>query len=162
MSSLHDFRARRIDGADCALSDYADHVVLVVNVASACGLTPQYAGLQRLHERLEGRGLRILAFPCNQFAGQEPGDEAQIQAYCESHWNVSFPLFSKIEVNGEGAHPLYAWLCAQESEPEGAGPVGWNFGKFLLGRGGELLARFAPTTEPEDADLVGRIEAALG
>lgn len=159
MTSLHDFECVAIDGSAHALSQYAGKLVLVVNVASECGLTPQYAGLQELYETYGERGLVVLGFPCNQFAGQEPGDEAAIQSFCSATYGVSFPLFSKLEVNGAGRHPLFAWLATQESQPEGAGDIGWNFGKFLVGPDGALIARYAPPTTP--AELAAAIEAAL-
>jgi glutathione peroxidase len=161
MSSLHDFSHRSIDGEERKLSEYAGKVALVVNVASRCGLTPQYAGLQKLYDGYRDRGLVVLGFPCNQFKGQEPGTEAEIQSFCQANYGVSFPMFSKLEVNGGGRHPLYAWLTAQPSAPEGPGDVRWNFGKFLIGKDGALLARFEPTTDPLAPELVQRIEAAL-
>lgn len=162
MTKLHDFEAVTIDGQSKKLSDYSGSVCLVVNVASKCGLTPQYDGLQRLHTRFGGQGLAILGFPCNQFAGQEPGTEGEIQEFCSTNFGVEFPLFSKIEVNGDGQHPLYAWLTQAATAPEGPGDVKWNFGKFLIGKDGEVIGRFEPQTEPEAAELVAAIEAALG
>lgn len=161
MTKLHDFTLPAIDGADRSLSDLKGQVALVVNVASECGLTPQYEGLQGLHGEYGGRGLVVLGFPCNQFKGQEPGTEAQIQAFCSTNYGVTFPLFSKIEVNGPGRHPLYAWLTSQPTEPEGPGDVQWNFGKFLVGKDGAVRARFEPTVAPNDPALVAAIEAAL-
>lgn len=162
MSDFHSFRMRRADGADCALSEYAGKVCLVVNVASRCGLTPQYEGLQRLQDRYEERGFTVLAFPCNQFMGQEPGSDAEIAAFCEREYGVTFPVFSKLEVNGDGRAPLYAWLCEQATRPDGPGKIQWNFAKFLIDRDGRVAARFAPQIEPEAADLRAAIEAALG
>jgi glutathione peroxidase len=162
MPTLSDFDARAIDGKDRSLADYAGQVALIVNVASKCGLTPQYTGLQKLYETYAPRGLTVLGFPCNQFAGQEPGTEAQVQEFCSLNYGVTFPLFAKIDVNGAGRHPLYAWLTAQDSAPEGAGDVKWNFGKFLVGRDGAVLARFAPPTAPDDPALVAAVEKALG
>jgi glutathione peroxidase len=162
MATLHDFEAKGIDGLPRALADFSGQVALIVNVASKCGLTPQYAGLQKLYETYRGRGLEVLGFPCNQFAGQEPGSEAEVQEFCSLHYGVTFPLFAKIEVNGAGRHPLYAWLTAENAQPEGAGDVKWNFGKFLVGRDGRVVARFDPRTAPDAPDLVGAVERALG
>lgn len=161
MTNLHDFTVRRIDGEDAPLSAYEGKAVLVVNVASECGLTPQYEGLQELHARLEGRGFAVLGFPCNQFGAQEPGTEEEIKSFCSTRFGVSFPMFAKVEVNGPGADPLYQWLTAQGAAPEGSGDVAWNFGKFLVGKDGAVLARFAPQTAPDDVALVAAIEAAL-
>jgi glutathione peroxidase len=161
MPDLHDFELRTIDGEEKALSDYAGKVVLIVNVASRCGLTPQYDGLQRLYEQYRGRGLEVLGIPCNQFAGQEPGSESEIEAFCRTQYGVDFPLFSKIEVNGDGADPLYAWLTSQDVGPEGSGDVKWNFGKFLVAKDGSLAGRFEPATEPQSGELTAAIEALL-
>ncbi|MEE2940418.1 MAG: glutathione peroxidase [Planctomycetota bacterium] len=162
MTTLHDFTLPAIDGQDRSLADLEGQVALVVNVASRCGLTPQYEGLQRLHEEYGSRGLAVLGFPCNQFKGQEPGTEAEIQTFCSATYGVTFPLFGKVEVNGSGRHPLFAWLTSQPTEPEGPGDVQWNFGKFLVGKDGAVLARFEPTVSPDDAALVAAIERALG
>jgi glutathione peroxidase len=162
MPTLHDFSARTIDGQEQPLSAYAGQVALVVNVASRCGLTPQYAGLQKLYEGLRSRGLVVLGFPCNQFAGQEPGSDADVKEFCSLRYGVEFPLFSKIEVNGAGRHPLYAWLTGEGAGPEPAGDVQWNFTKFLVGRDGRVAARFAPQTGPEARELVAALEEALG
>ncbi len=162
MANVCDFEARSIDGSERSLADFEGKVLLVVNVASRCGLTPQYAGLERLHQRYASRGLAVLGFPCNQFAGQEPGSEEEIQEFCRASYGVSFPLFSKVEVNGAGRHPLYAHLTAQPTQPDGPGDVRWNFAKFLVGRDGGVLARFAPQVEPEARELLAAIEQALG
>ncbi|GAB4216632.1 MAG: glutathione peroxidase [Sandaracinaceae bacterium] len=161
-TTVHAFRARTIDGEERALSDYAGKVLLVVNVASKCGLTPQYEGLQALYEKYAERGLEILGFPCNQFMGQEPGTEAEIKHFCQVKYDVTFPLFAKIDVNGPGAHPLYVHLKAQPTSPDGPGEIGWNFAKFLVDREGRVIARFAPTEKPQSAAIVGAIEKALG
>ena len=161
MTTLHDFRARDIDGNQKALKDYDGQVCLVVNVASQCGLTPHYRGLQQLHERYAERGLAVLGFPCNQFGSQEPGTENEIKSFCETRFGVTFPMFAKIDVNGPARHPLYAYLTAQATQPDGAGDVKWNFAKFLVGKDGTLLARFGPQVEPTAPDLVGAIEKAL-
>ena len=162
MPTLHDFSARTIAGKDASLRDYAGKVALVVNVASKCGLTPQYAGLEKLYETYQPRGLEVLGFPCNQFAGQEPGSDAEVQEFCTLNYGVKFPMFSKIDVNGAGRHPLYAWLTTENTAPEASGDVKWNFGKFLVGRDGKLIARFGPQVTPDDPALVGAIEKALG
>ena len=161
MPSLHDFNATTIRGDECALSSFEGKVCLVVNVASECGLTPQYDGLQRLYEEYRGRGLEILAFPCNQFGAQEPGSESEIATFCEKNFGIAFPMFSKIEVNGDERHPLFAWLAEEEMGPDGAGDIAWNFAKFLVGRDGGLVARFAPPTEPCSADVKSKVEDAL-
>ncbi len=161
MSSAHEFTATTIDGATQALAAYAGKVVLVVNVASQCGLTPQYAGLQALHDRLTARGFAVLGFPCNQFGSQEPGSEGQIKTFCETKYGVTFPMFAKVEVNGPGSHPLFAWLTAAPTHPEGAGDVQWNFAKFVIDKQGQVVARFAPTTKPDAPELLETIEASL-
>jgi glutathione peroxidase len=160
--ALHDFTAQRNDGAQQSLGDYAGKVCLVVNVASKCGLTPQYDGLQRLHKRFKDRGFEVLAFPCNQFAGQEPGSDAEIAEFCRSNYDVGFPLFSKVDVNGDDRSPLYAWLTGESTQPDGPGDVKWNFAKFLVDGSGAAVARFEPQTEPEAEELVTAIETALG
>jgi len=161
MSTLHDFSLQTIDGDAKSLSDYKGKAVLVVNVASKCGLTPQYDGLQRLYEAMSGRGLEILGVPCNQFAGQEPGSEAEIKDFCSTQYGVGFPLFAKVDVNGPGRDPLYAWLTSSDVGPDEAGDVKWNFGKFLIGKDGEIAGRFEPATEPQSEVLIAAIEAAL-
>ena len=161
MADFHDFRLRAIDGSQRELRDYRGKVCLVVNVASKCGLTPQYDGLQRLYDRFQDRGLEVLGFPCNQFAGQEPGSEAEIQAFCATSYGTTFPLFAKLEVNGPGRDPLYAWLTSQPTRPDGPGDVKWNFAKFVIDRQGRAAARFEPRVEPEAAELVAAIQAAL-
>jgi glutathione peroxidase len=154
--SLHSFSVRTIDGRDATLAEFSGRTLLIVNVASQCGLTPQYSGLQSLHARLADRGFAVLGFPCNQFGAQEPGSEAQIQNFCSSRFQVTFPMFAKVEVNGPGAHPLYQWLKAQS----GGADIGWNFAKFLVDRNGALISRHAPTDAPES--LAPAIERLLG
>lgn len=160
-TSLHEFTLPTLAGQPRALADFRGQTLLLVNVASACGLTPQYAGLQRLHERHAERGFSVLAFPCNQFKGQEPGSADEIQRFCETNYSVGFPLFAKLEVNGRGRHALYAWLCAQETQPAPAGDIQWNFEKFVVDGQGQVVARFEPTTEPEAPELVALIESCL-
>ena len=159
MAKLYDFQVNTIDGEPQPLSDFEGKVVLVVNVASKCGLTPQYQGLESLYREYRDRGLVVLGLPCNQFMNQEPGTEDEIKAFCTTKYDVSFPLTSKIEVNGEDRHPLYQWLAGEESGF--SGPIKWNFEKFLIGRRGEPLARYAPQTAPDDARLRDDIERAL-
>ena len=158
MTSLSDFTATSITGEEVDLGSYAGRAVLVVNTASKCGFTPQYAGLEELHRDYADQGLVVLGFPCDQFGHQEPGDDEQIGAYCERNFGVEFPMFSKIEVNGSGAHPLYSWLKAQKSGLLG-GRIKWNFTKFLIGRDGQVVARFGPNTKP--VDLQGEVIEAL-
>ena len=162
MAGFHDFRMKTIDGDERSLADYRGRVCLVVNVASKCGLTPQYAGLQQLYERYRDRGLEVLGFPCNQFAGQEPGSDAEVKSFCATRYAVGFPLFSKVEVNGAARAPLYAWLTRQPTQPDGPGDVKWNFAKFLIDREGNVVARFAPPTDPAAPELVAAVEQALG
>ena len=157
-ASAYDYSFQTIDGAPLPLTSFKDKVVLVVNTASACGLTPQYDGLEKLYSDYKDQGLVVLGVPCNQFAGQEPGSEAEIKTFCETRFNVDFPLTSKVEVKGEGAHPFYKW--AEDQLGEAAVPV-WNFHKILIGPDGEAVQAFGPRTEPQDAGLVAAIEAAL-
>jgi glutathione peroxidase len=161
VTTFHDFQARGIDGQERSLRDFSGRVCLVVNVASQCGLTPHYRGLQELYERYRDRGFEVLGFPCNQFGAQEPGGEPEIQSFCETRYGVTFPLFAKLDVNGPRRHPLYAHLTAQPTRPDAAGDVRWNFAKFLIARDGAVLARFAPPTEPTADELVKAVEAAL-
>lgn len=161
MAAFHDFTMQTIEGEERSLADFRDRVVLVVNVASRCGLTPQYAGLQKLHDELAPRGFSVVGFPCNQFAGQEPGTEAEVKQFCETRYGVTFPLFAKIEVNGAGRAPLYEWLTQQPSSPDGPGDIQWNFAKFVVDRRGNVVARFDPSTAPEAAELRSAIDHAL-
>jgi len=158
-ATVYEFSARSIEGKEQSLADYKGKVLLVVNVASECGFTPQYQGLEELHEKFKERGFAVLGFPCNQFGAQEPGDEAQIKSFCETRFGVSFPLFAKIEVNGPGAHPLYEFLKSSEPGLLGTEAIKWNFTKFLVARDGKPLKRYAPQTKPEA--IGGDIEAAL-
>jgi glutathione peroxidase len=158
MTTLSDFSATTLEGREQELADYKGSVVLVVNTASQCGLTPQFAGLESLYEKYVDQGLVVLGFPCNQFAGQEPGDAEEIGAFCQRNYGVSFPMFDKIDVNGENAHPLYRWLKTEKGGLLGDA-IKWNFTKFLIGRDGQVIKRYSPTTEPEK--LAGDIEAAL-
>jgi len=159
--TVHDFKAKTIDGKEQSLSDHSGKVLLVVNVASQCGLTPHYKGLQELYESFRDRGLVVLGFPCNQFGSQEPGTEAEIKTFCETRYGVDFPMFAKIEVNGPNRHPLYEFLTKQSTQPDGAGDIQWNFAKFRIDREGNVKARFAPPTAPVSEEIVGAIEKAL-
>jgi len=159
--TVHDIAVKTLDGQRASLGDLAGKTLLVVNVASQCGLTPQYAGLQQLHERYAERGFAVLGFPCNQFGAQEPGTAEEIGEFCSENYGVSFPMFEKIEVNGPGRHPLYAELTAVPDAEGQAGDIQWNFEKFLVGPGGSVISRFRPLTEPDDPALVAAIEASL-
>ena len=159
-ASIYDIPVKTIDGAETSLGERRGQVLLVVNVASKCGFTPQYAGLEQLQRTYRDRGFSVLGFPCNQFGSQEPGNEAEIQSFCRLSYDVSFPLFAKIEVNGKNAHPLYRWLKGEKPGLLGTEAIKWNFTKFLVGRDGRVLGRFAPTDTPES--LAAHIEAALG
>jgi glutathione peroxidase len=157
--TVFDYTARSIDGRDVALRQYAGHVLLIVNVASRCGYTPQYAGLERLHRTYAGRGFAVLGFPCNQFGRQEPGRDAEIQAFCASTYGVTFPLFAKVRVNGRETHPLFSHLKTRRRGWLGLERIAWNFTKFLVDREGRSVRRFGPTVTPER--LRPEIERAL-
>ena len=150
-----------IDGKSMNLDTYKGNVVLVVNVASRCGLTKQYKELQEVYTKYKDKGFVVLGFPCNQFKKQEPGTEAEIKKFCESKYGVTFPMFSKIDVNGDGAHPLYKYLTSDKISLEDKGPVKWNFEKFLFDGDGQLIARFRPKVKPDDPKVIAAIEAAL-
>ena len=158
MPTLADFSARSIDGREVDLADFSGQVVLVVNTASQCGFTPQYQGLQRLHDTYADRGLSVLGFPCDQFGGQEPGTEEEIASFCERNFGVSFPLFAKVEVNGAGAHPLFRWLRSEKGGLLGS-RIKWNFTKFLVDHEGRVVRRYGPTTAPDK--IAADIESAL-
>jgi len=160
--SIHDFTVKTIDGKEKSLADYKGRVLLVVNVASECGYTPQYEGLEKLHELYGSKGLSVLGFPANEFGGQEPGSDAEIKTFCTSKFGVKFDMFSKIKVSGDGMHPLYDWLQSTETNPKFGGPVKWNFYKFLIDRDGHVIGRFAHKAEPLSAEVKGEIEKALG
>jgi glutathione peroxidase len=160
MPTVYDFSAKTIDGKPKKLADFKGKVLLIVNTASQCGFTPQYKGLEALHRRFAKRGFAVLGFPCNQFGAQEPGPESEIAEFCEMNYGVTFPLFAKIDVNGETAHPLYKHLTSAKPGLLGSEAIKWNFTKFLIGRDGQVIARYAPTTQPED--IAADIEKALG
>src|SRR4051794_26597186 len=155
------FKMKSISGEDVDLADYKGKVVLMVNVASKFGLTPQYEGLESTFEKYKDKGLVVLGFPCNQFLWQEPGSDAQIAEFCSKTYQVKFPMFSKIEVNGKNAAPLYQYLTALDTKPTGKGKISWNFEKFLIGKNGQVVARFAPGTEPDSKEVVTAIETEL-
>jgi len=159
--TVHDLPVNTLTGQPGSLGDLVGSTLLVVNVASKCGLTPQYAGLERLHERYAGRGFAVVGFPCNQFGGQEPGTAAEIGEFCSTTYGVTFPMLEKVEVNGPGRHPVYTELTAVPDASGEAGDVQWNFEKFLVGPDGGVLARFRPQTTPEDPALIAAIEANL-
>ncbi|KZD23611.1 glutathione peroxidase [Tardiphaga robiniae] len=158
MTGISDFSAYALSGEPVALKQFEGKVLLIVNTASACGFTPQYAGLEKLQQDLAPRGFSVLGFPCNQFGAQEPGDAKAIESFCETNYHVTFPLFEKIDVNGADAHPLYNYLKSEKSGLLGSG-IKWNFTKFLIDRSGRVVERFAPTTKPES--LREKIEALL-
>lgn len=149
MPSLHDFTARTIDGQDQPLSQFKGQVVLVVNTASACGFTPQFAGLQKLHEQFAGRGLSVIGFPCNQFGSQDPGSDSEILGFCQKNYGVSFPMMGKVEVNGPSAHPLFKWLTSAAPGFLGTEAIKWNFSKFLVGKDGQVIKRYGSVDRPE-------------
>jgi glutathione peroxidase len=155
------FKMNSLDGKEVDLSQYQGQVVLIVNVASYCGNTPQYKQLEALHEKYGKEGLAVLGFPCNQFGAQEPGSAEDIQKFCTTKFHVGFPMFAKIEVNGDGACPLYKYLTALDTKPKGKGAVSWNFEKFVVGRNGEVVARFQPGTKPDAPEVVKVIDAEL-
>ncbi|GAA2997050.1 glutathione peroxidase [Kitasatospora albolonga] len=159
--SLYDIPLRSLDGTPTSLADHKGKALLLVNVASKCGLTPQYAGLERLQQRYADRGFTVLGFPCNQFLGQEPGTAEEIQTFCSTTYGVSFPLFEKIDVNGEDQHPLFAELTKTPDAEGIAGEIQWNFEKFVISPDGAVTARIRPRTEPESAEVTTAIEAQL-
>jgi glutathione peroxidase len=159
--TIYDFSAKTLDGKTRSLADYRGRVALIVNVASECGLTPQYKGLEELHDAYAGKGLAVLGFPANEFGAQEPGTDEQIQAFCSTKYGVKFDMFSKVKVKGPGIDPLFAFLTSAVDNPKFAGDIKWNFNKFLVGKDGAVIARFEPQVEPTSADVKGAIERAL-
>jgi len=159
--TIYDVPVRTLDGEPASLRDYEGKVLLIVNVASKCGLTPQYTGLENIHEKFAERGFTVLGFPCNQFGEQEPGTAEEISTFCSANYGITFPLFEKIEVNGDNRHPLYAALTELADTEGNTGDIRWNFEKFLIGRDGEIVARFSPMVVPEDEALVSAIEKAV-
>jgi glutathione peroxidase len=158
--NVYDFQATALDGKPVDLAQYRGKVLLIVNTASKCGFTPQYQGLETVYRELHGRGLEVLGFPCNQFGSQEPGTEEEIGAFCEKNYGVSFPMFAKVDVNGDDAHPLWKFLKGEAPGVLGTEGIKWNFTKFLIGRDGKVAKRYAPTTKPEE--IAGDIERLLG
>ena len=154
--NVYDFKAKAISGSEVPFSEYKGKALLIVNVASQCGFTPQYEGLEKLYEKYRSQGFEVLGFPCNQFLGQEPGTESDIKTFCETSFGVKFPLFAKIDVNGPGAHPLYQYLCQAKPGFLGSKRIKWNFTKFLVNRDGKVVKRFAPKTPPEaiEGDII--------
>ncbi|MCY1164351.1 Hydroperoxy fatty acid reductase gpx1 [compost metagenome] len=157
--SVYDFEARQINGKDIPLSEFKGKVMLIVNTASKCGFTPQFGGLEELHKSYADKGLAVLGFPCNQFGSQDPGADGEIAEFCQVNYGVSFPMMGKIDVNGPAAHPLYKWLSSEAPGLLGSKSIKWNFTKFLVGKDGQVIRRYAPTDKP--ADLAKDIEAAL-
>jgi glutathione peroxidase len=160
MQSIYEFSANRLTGEPVNLRDFTGKVLLIVNTASKCGFTPQYEELETLYEKYRGRGLEILGFPCNQFGSQEPGDAVQIGTFCQKNYGVSFPMFEKIDVNGDGAHPLYRYLKGAAAGLFGTESIKWNFTKFLVDREGHMVRRYAPVTKP--SAMATDIERLLG
>lgn len=161
MDSIYKFTLKDIDGKDTTLSQYKGKVVMLVNVASKCGLTPQYEGLQRLYDKYKDKGFVILGMPANNFGGQEPGTNEEIKSFCSLKYNVTFPIFSKISVKGEDIHPLYKYLTEKETNPEYGGEIKWNFNKFLIDKNGKIIARFEPRVTPESEPVVAAVEKAI-
>jgi glutathione peroxidase len=160
-SSVLDFTLNSLDGKPAPLANYRGKVVLIVNVASRCGYTPQYTGLEKIYEKYKDRGFVILGFPANNFGGQEPGTNEEIKTFCSSKYQVTFPMYSKVSVKGTDATPLYQFLTDKKSNPASGGEIEWNFTKFLVDRSGKVIARFEPAIEPESAGVTGAIEKAL-
>lgn len=158
MSTIYDFKAQTLSGTTQDFAEFQGKVLLIVNTASKCGFTPQFEGLEKLYKQFKDQGLVVIGFPCNQFGSQEPGEADEIGSFCQKNYGVSFPMMEKIEVNGKDAHPIYTWLKAQQGGFLTDG-IKWNFTKFLLGRDGQVLGRYAPTTKPED--IIKDIEKAL-
>ena len=161
MASVHDFTVKTIRGESAKLGDYKGKVLLIVNVASACGYTPQYDGLEKLYEQYKDKGFAVLGFPANDFGAQEPGSNAEIETFCTTKFGVKFPMFSKVSVKGEGMDPLFDYLQSKETNPEFGGPIKWNFNKFLIGKNGEVIGRFEHKVDPLNPDMKAAIEKAL-
>ena len=159
MTTVYDFEARQIDGKTVSLEKFKGKVMLIVNTASACGFTPQFGGLEKLHEQYGKKGLVVLGFPCNQFGAQDPGNDQEIAGFCQVNYGVTFPMMAKIDVNGPAAHPLFQWLTSEKKGFLGSSNIKWNFTKFLIGKDGEVIKRYAPQDPPES--LAKDIEAAL-
>ncbi|HOW96414.1 MAG TPA: glutathione peroxidase [Kiritimatiellia bacterium] len=162
MKTMYDFTVTDIDGAAASMSEYRGKALLLVNVASRCGFTPQYEGLQKLYERYRDAGLVVLGFPANNFMNQEPGSDAEIKEFCSTRFHVTFPMFSKLSVRGDDIHPLYRFLTSEEENPGFGGAISWNFNKFLVGRDGKVAARFGSRAAPESREVMEAVEKALG
>jgi glutathione peroxidase len=160
-SRIYDFSVKTIDGKPRTLADYKGKVLLIVNVASKCGFTPQYEGLEKLHEKYAPKGLVVLGFPANEFGSQEPGSDEQIQTFCTTNYGVKFDMFSKVKVKGPGIDPLFAYLTNPETDPAFGGDIKWNFNKFLVSRSGEVIGRFEPKVDPTSAEMERAIQTAL-
>jgi glutathione peroxidase len=160
--SIHDFSAKTIDGREKSLAEYRGRALLIVNVASQCGFTPQYTGLEALHEQYGAKGLSVLGFPANEFGAQEPGSDEQIKSFCTTNYGVAFDMFSKVKVKGAGIAPLFEFLTSRDTNPASGGDIRWNFTKFLVGKEGQVLARFEPNVEPTSDEVKQAIEKALG
>lgn len=161
MTNIYDFTVQDIDGKSVSLSAFKGQVILIVNVASKCGFTGQYEGLQKLYTTYTNRGFAVLGFPSNDFLGQEPGTEAEIKTFCTLTYGVSFPMFAKISVKGKTIHPLYEYLTSKDLNPKFGGAISWNFNKFLIGRDGTIVARFGSRTKPDDKELIEAVEKAI-
>jgi glutathione peroxidase len=161
INPIYDFTVRDIDGKEMSLSEYKGKVILIVNVASKCGHTPQYEGLQKIYSEYQDQGLVVLGFPANNFRNQEPGTDQEIKEFCSLNYGVTFPMFSKISVKGDDIHPLYQFLTSEKTNPEFAGEISWNFNKFLIDRSGKIIARFESKDQPESEKVVAAIEGAL-
>lgn len=161
MQSMYDFTMKNIDGQETPLGNFKGQVALVVNVASRCGFTPQYEGLETLYQKYKDKGFVVLGFPANNFLWQEPGSDAEIKTFCSTKYNVTFPMFSKISVKGKDQHPLYQWMTSKETNPDHGGAVSWNFNKFLIGRDGRVVARFGSRESPLSAEMENAILSAL-
>jgi len=161
MTSVYDITVKDIDGKSVKLDRYKGNVLMIVNVASECGFTPQYEGLQKIYQKYQSQGLVVLGFPANNFGGQEPGSEAEIKTFCTQRYKVTFPMFSKLSAKGSNIHPLYKFLTDKASNPKFAGEISWNFNKFLIDRNGNTIARFESSAEPESAEVTEAIEGAL-
>ena len=160
-TSVLDFTVKDIDGKEVPLAKFQGKVLLIVNTASQCGYTPQYKELQEIYQKYKDQGFEVLAFPANEFGAQEPGSDEQIKQFCSTRYKVSFPLFSKIVVKGKGIHPLYEYLTSEATDPKFAGPIPWNFAKFLVNRKGEVIARFEPGVKPDSSEVVTAVEKSL-
>ena len=159
--SIYDFSAKRITGEAAQLSEYKGKALLIVNVASKCGLTPQYTALEKLHEKYAAQGLRVLGFPANEFGAQEPGTDGEIVQFCTTNYGVKFDMFSKVKVKGDGIDPIFDFLTSAATDPKFAGDIKWNFNKFLIGKDGTVLARFEPPVDPMSAEVTQAVESAL-